>query len=140
DLGFNTENIMQVKMYYPTTQVPVVTIGSKVEQDNDRKEILDKPEYIKNQLASFPGIKADGQGRSPLDIYLSEWKTKQGTSGFESFNTLIISTECQDIFGFELLEGRLFDKKIDTERSIRKIIINEAAKKYFDIEDISTTI
>ncbi|GAA3555391.1 ABC transporter permease [Snuella lapsa] len=138
DLGFNTENIMKVKLYYPTTQVPMVEIGSEEKRSAHKKEILNKPEYIKNQLASFSGIKTVGQGRSPLDIYQIEWKTKQETLGFESFNTLVISTECQDIFGFELLEGRFFDKEIDNERWNRKIIINEAAKKYWDIEDIST--
>ena len=128
DLGFNTENIMKVKLYYPTTSVPIVTIGSEKEQGAYREEILEKPEYIKNQLASFSGIKTVGQGRSPLDIYQVEWKTKQEISGFETFNTLVISTECQDLFGFELLEGRFFDKEIDNERE-HKIIINEAAKK-----------
>ncbi|MCM4170804.1 ABC transporter permease [Arenibacter sp. TNZ] len=138
DLGFNTENIMKVKLYFLTAQIPIVITGSEEKQVADRKEILEKPEYIKNQLASFSGIKTVGQGRSPLDIYQIEWKTRQETSGFESLNTLAISTECQDLFGLELLEGRFFDKEIDQKRD-NKIIINEAAKKHWGVKDIGTT-
>ncbi|MBD0833773.1 FtsX-like permease family protein [Aestuariibaculum sediminum] len=144
DLGFNTNNIMRVKMYYPISQAPIIRIGSEEKRVTNKKgitnkkEIFDKPEYIKNQLASFSGIKTIGQGRSPLDIYQVEWKTMQETSGFESLNTLLFSTECQDIFGFELLEGRLFDNEMDHDQE-HKILINEAAKKHLGIEDISMT-
>ncbi|WP_100614527.1 ABC transporter permease [Confluentibacter citreus] len=139
DLGFNTENIMKVKRYSETINVPVVESGNEKQQIADREKILDKSEYVKNQLASFPGVKAVGLGRSPLEIYQIEWKVKQETSVFETFNTFMISAEFQDIFGFELLEGRLFDKEIDHERDT-KILINEAAKKYWGIKDFRTTI
>ncbi|MCK0157519.1 ABC transporter permease [Cellulophaga sp. F20128] len=138
DLGFNSENIMKVKLYLPTAHNPTVIIGSEEKQGADRKKILEKPKYIENQLASFSGINTVGQGRSPLDVYQIEWKTRQETSRFESLNTLVISTECQDLFGLELLEGRFFDKEIDHKRE-HKIIINEAAKKHWGFEDISTT-
>src|SRR5690606_33528274 len=42
DLGFNTENIMKVKLYYSTTQVPIVTIGSEKKQEVDSNEMFDK--------------------------------------------------------------------------------------------------
>jgi putative ABC transport system permease protein len=139
NLGFNTKNIMRVKPYSETINVPVVDSENEKQLIADREKILDKSEYVKNQLASFPGVKKVGLGRSPLEIYQIEWKTKQETSSFETFNTLMISAECQDIFGFELLEGRLFDKDIDRVRGT-EVLINEAAKNHWGIKDISATI
>ncbi|MGE5943529.1 MAG: ABC transporter permease [Flavobacteriales bacterium] len=137
DLGFNSEHVMQVKLYYaPPFNRDMMNIDiSREERDAYMKKLLEKPEYINNQLASFSGIKKMGKGRSPLDVFHIDWKTKAESAQYESLNTLTITTECQEVFGFQLLEGRFFDKEQDKERG-HKMIINEAAKKYWGIKDI----
>ncbi|WP_100614526.1 ABC transporter permease [Confluentibacter citreus] len=135
DLGFNSEHVMQVKLYYAPPFNRDMMNWSREEIDTYRKKAQEKPEYINTQLASFSGIKNIGQGNSPLNIFNIDWKTKAESAQYESLNTLTISTTCQEVFGFELLEGRFFDKDIDQERG-HKMIINEAAKKYWGIKNI----
>jgi putative ABC transport system permease protein len=135
DLGFNSENVMQVKLYYQPPFNMKMMEWSQEERDAHRKKSLEIPEYINNQLASFPGVKNIGQGRSPLDVFHIDWKTKAESAQYESLNTLTISTECQEVFDFQLLDGRFFNKELDKERG-HKMIINETAKKYWGITNI----
>lgn len=122
DMGFETDNIV-------STQI----IGQQ-SWDN-RKDAINKYEYIKNSLASNPNIASFTQGNSPLDVYPMDWKVTEGEHKYDSQNSLFVNLDYDKVMGLEVVEGRFFEKDRDTSRS-HKVVINEAAKKYWNITDI----
>ncbi len=139
DLGFNDDNILKVKLYYE----PPFNTDSQYWTQERRVEAREKanktPKYINDQLASLSGIAKISQGPSPIDVFTTDWKPKAGNFEFETLNSLVVTPNYLDMFGFSIIEGRFFEEGIDKERS-KKIVINEAAQKHWGIEDIETTI
>lgn len=68
DLGFNTENIMKVKLFYEPPYDPESINWSDEEREANRKEYLKKPQYIINQLGNITSVEKFAQGSSPLNI------------------------------------------------------------------------
>ena len=134
NMGFNSENVIRVSMY---KDVPFVG------NDEDRKKReADKQksyEYIQNELASMPAIKAFAQGDGPINPpMMMSWKLKGGEKDFLSMKGLFVQPDYLKVLGLQLSEGRFFDIQKDAPRG-NKIVINEAAKKYWGIKDISAS-
>ncbi|MEC3907022.1 ABC transporter permease [Tamlana sp. 2201CG12-4] len=139
DLGFNDDGILKVKLYYEPPFNTESRNWTRERRLEEREKAMQIPKYINNQLASFSSIKQLSQGRSPLDVFPIDWKPKAGDFEFETLNSLVVTPNHQNLFNFNLIEGRFFEEGVDKQRG-KKIVINEAAKKHWGIEDIENTI
>ncbi len=139
DLGFNHDNILKVKLYYQPPYNPESRKWTKEQLIEEREKALKIPKFINDQLESFSGINKLSQGSSPIDVFPIDWKPKAGDFEFETINSLVVTPNHQNIFNFNLVEGRFFEEGTDKQRG-KKIVINEATKKHWGIDDIETTI
>ena len=89
-----------------------------------------------NHLISQPSIKTYAQGNSPIEPYEMPWKKKGGSDDYTSIQTLSHTSSYNEVLGLKIIEGRFFEKNRDKQRGYQ-IVINEAAKKYWGITDIS---
>jgi putative ABC transport system permease protein len=131
DLGFNSENVIRADMY---KELPFV--GSEDELKKREAEKQESYQYLRNELASIPSITAFAQGDGPLNPpILMSWKLKGGEKDFLSMKGLFVQPDYLKVLGLKLSEGRFFDAQKE-ESGANKIVINEAAKKYWGIKDI----
>lgn len=131
DLGFESENIIRVKMFQRVSAYS----GGIEEWRKKRAEQKKSYEYVLNELASNAAIESFAQGVSPLEPFVMPWKVKGDETDYLSQNALTVHPDYLKLFGMEMSEGRFFDARIDVSRG-DKIVINEAAKKLWKIDDI----
>ncbi len=93
-------------------------------------------QFVKNELASHSAIKAFTQFVTPFNTEPAAWKLQDGEEDFISQQILRVNPGHINVFDFEMVEGRFFNSELDQE-SDSKVVINEAAKKYWGIDDIS---
>ncbi|GAA3555399.1 ABC transporter permease [Snuella lapsa] len=138
DLGFNKEGIMKVKLFYEPPFNMESRNWSQERRREEHEKLMQVPRYINDQLASFSCIEKMAQGKSPLNSYSSNWKIEGGD--YESVNTLIVTPENKDIFDFKVIKGRFFEREVDRQKGGLKIVVNEAALKYWNITDFHETL
>jgi putative ABC transport system permease protein len=63
------------------------------------------------------------------------WKMKGSEKDYTSQNVISVTPGYMKILGLKIFEGRFFDEEKDKSRAL-KIVINEAAKKFWGIKDI----
>tara|TARA_R110002049_G_scaffold261458_2_gene437571 strand:+ start:120 stop:2498 length:2379 start_codon:yes stop_codon:yes gene_type:complete len=127
DLGFDKDNIVITELFVNQEY------DTKEEQQIEDAKIF---QHLKNELGSNSSIKSFAQGASPLDPYLMEWRRKDGDFEYETQNMLLVTPNYGKVLGLEIVEGRFFDRELDRSRGVR-VVINEAAKKYWNIQVIS---
>ncbi len=139
DLGFNYENIISSKLFsYPHES----KFYEKYEELNDEQKIeftnnITKNHHIiQNELASNTLIKSFSQGDSPLKPIPSAFKLKSSDDKDVQKKLLRITPNHKEIFGLQITEGRFFENSRD-KPSWKKAVINEAAKKFWNIKDIT---
>jgi putative ABC transport system permease protein len=131
DMGFNSENVIRAGIYKE-----VSFVGSKEEWKKREEEKQESYKYIQNELASIPAISAFAQGDGPLNPpILMSWKLKGGDKDYLSMKGLLVQPDYLKVLGLKISEGRFFDAQKDKSGG-NKIVINEAAKKYWGIKDI----
>jgi putative ABC transport system permease protein len=127
DLGFDDKNVASVQMM---SGLPYFDTSEK-----EREAYKKKYDLIKNELATNPVITAFSQGDIPMDVYPMGWKRKDGDFKYETQNLLTVTPNYDEVLGLELTEGRFFNADLDASRG-HKVVINEAAKKYWNIQNI----
>ena len=137
DLGYSHKNVITTKIFhhipYPENSDDVdVWNEYKRQNDNQLKSI----QFVKNELTSHSAIYDFSRGTTPLEMDAIPWKINDNTIDYTTENTLNVTPSYINIYDFELVEGRFFDKEKDKSRQL-KLVINEAAKKHWGIEDIS---
>jgi putative ABC transport system permease protein len=134
DLGFDSENIIRVKIF---KRLP--SAASRDEWIKKEEEQQKSYQYVLNQLSSIPEITIFAQGQSPLNPYTMPWKLKGAEKDYNSQSILVVHPDYLKLLGLKISEGRFFDSRKDKSRA-DKIVINEAAKKYWGIEDIQKSL
>jgi putative ABC transport system permease protein len=136
DLGFHSENIIKTSFIKPEP-FPVHPTEQTVKDYKERWEKQKENfQIIKNELSTNTIIESFAQFQSPIEAYLQPWGIDDGRNEFESQYTIHVSPNQLDVFDFKLVAGRFFDLSIDKERGPR-VVVNEAALKYWGINDIS---
>jgi putative ABC transport system permease protein len=130
DLGFESKNVIMVKMF---RRLPFT--GSLDESKKRRAEQNKNYQYVLNELSSISAIANFTQGASPLDPYIMPWKLKGSEKDYLSQNVLTVNPDYLKLLGLEITEGRFFDAQKDQSMAL-KIVINEEAKKIWEIENI----
>jgi putative ABC transport system permease protein len=131
DLGFSTKNIVHTKLFHD------------LPYEENREELLRKfkiqkedYQFVKNELTSQTCVVGFSQSSSPLSNNAMPWKVDGKVFDFTTQHLMSVTPESINIFDFEMIEGRFFDRNLDKSRD-NKVIINEAAVKFWDIKDIS---
>jgi putative ABC transport system permease protein len=132
ELGFETENTIRTKLFHRQ-----YLRDSREEQMRMWEKVQKDYQYVKEELASHSSVEAYSQGLSPIQPFAMPWKIP-GDGDYVTENALIVTPDYKDLFGLQLTEGRFFRKDTDKDRA-DQVVINEAAKKYWNIGDISNT-
>jgi ABC-type antimicrobial peptide transport system permease subunit len=121
DPGFNHQNIASVNFF-------------EMSSNQDQVKGID---HVNNRLMANPQVVAFAQGGLPVneESFLSSWKKAGAENEYESRKVMIVSPGYLDLLGIDLLEGRFFSDSLDASGE-QKVVINEAAKKYWGIVDI----
>lgn len=95
-------------------------------------------QYVKDRLKDNPDVAAFSQGDLPVngDPFLSSWKRLGQSYEYESRKVMIVDPGYKELLGLKILEGRFFSDSID-QPGQQKVVINEAAKKYWGIDNYS---
>ena len=130
DLGFSYENIISVKMFQ---RLPGSENKEEFIKQSDKQH--KSYQFVKSELDSNPSVSSYTQGLSPLEPFFMPWKLRDSKSDYTSQNVLVVTPGYFKLLGLELTTGRFFDSRVDKSRQ-KKVVINEAAKKFWGIEDI----
>ena len=135
DLGFNTQNIIETRII---NSIPISSRSRfmSVEEKKQSEEQAKNYQFVKNELASHSAIRSFTQLVTPFNTKPAAWKLQDGEDDFISQQMLYVDPGHINVFDFEMVEGRFFNSELDQE-SGSKVVINEAAKKYWGIDDIS---
>jgi putative ABC transport system permease protein len=102
-----------------------------------REKMIGQHQYVINQLQQNPNILAFSQGSMPINVVsTNSWKLVGSTDDHISQNTMSVDPFYDELFGLQMADGRFFSDSLDNNDDL-KLVINEAAKKYWDIDDIN---
>jgi putative ABC transport system permease protein len=138
DLEFASKNIIKTKLIHEVRFNQTYPQKADMDAYNRFKEKKKKQEndyqYVRNELAASPYIEGFSMENTPIEPWQMPWKINSGE--YTTQNTIVVNPEHKSLFGFEIVEGRFFDSEKDQSRE-DKVVINEAAKKLWNITDIS---
>lgn len=133
DLNFSCDNVISLNFF---TEIPYYSVSSGEEY----MELYEKQQATLNMLTSelkmSPLIESYSFGTSPFNTYTMSWK-KKGAEEYMNGELLTVNTGYENIFKLELTQGRFFSDEMDEDRS-KKAVVNEAALRYFGINNIET--
>jgi len=133
DLGFTTKNIINTQLFREAH-----FIGTRDEQMKQWENMNKDFQHMKDELASHSSIKNFSQGKSPVEPFTMPWKKNGSDKDYTTEKALTVTPNYLDVLGLKIIEGRFFENDRDKQRG-NQVVINEAAKKFWNIEDISET-
>ncbi|QGY44683.1 FtsX-like permease family protein [Maribellus comscasis] len=132
DLGFESKNIVSTQLFHEPNYS-----GTREEQMKQHQDYQNNFQYVKNELTVQSSIKSFSIAHSPIQPFDMSWKLNSNEMDFTTEKSLVVTPGYTKLLGLKILEGRFFD--FDKDKSYdEKVVINEAAKKYWGITDIST--
>jgi putative ABC transport system permease protein len=150
DLGFTNKNIISTKLFHRISfklqdsdfnnykeNQPYIKAQFKKFKDEDKAQ-QNTYQVVNNELKNHSSIKNFTQGGSPLKASTIDWKPKNSAFEYSTQKLLVVSPNYKKVHGLTMVEGRFFIDKKDKSRG-PQIVINEAAKKYWGIKDITKT-
>ncbi|WP_323756009.1 ABC transporter permease [Roseivirga sp.] len=128
DTGLNQTNIIKTDFF---------ELSPNGAQDSLAQQNMELQfQYVMSHIAEQPNVMAVSQGSMPIDIaYQNDWKVVGSQDGYNSVNSMSVDPHYGELFGLQLVKGRFFADSLDTNNS-PKLVINEAAMKYWGIDDI----
>ncbi len=132
DLGFTSNSVVSVKFFTRIRSFQGMANGEYNKKDSLQKSNI---QYVNQELASSPFIETFSLGDSPLKPYSMGSKIENGTEDYTVQNWLSVSPGYADVFGLKLMKGRFFNSDMDKNGEY-KVVVNEAALKYWNIRQI----
>jgi len=132
-LGYEPDDVVSINFF---ERIPYNFDDPEETAVKESKQ-MDDYRLVKNELLKIPGVRSFSQGPLPIDGSGSAqpWKLANSSFQYSDVQVLFVDPSYQDVLGFEMLEGRFFSD--DQDESLQpKLIMNEAAKKYWNIENI----
>ncbi|MEM6396952.1 MAG: ABC transporter permease [Bacteroidota bacterium] len=127
-LGYEVENLWHVNL-------------SRSFEAIDSVDMISTRESLKNAMEAIPGVEHAAFGGMAVPFGGSMWMNGNDDMGFE-FRTNMLSGDAdyQDVFDFELVEGRWFTPE-DTLSKYRPVVVNRRLREeYFRNEPILDSI
>ncbi len=127
DIGLDHKEVISVDFF---------EIASRNREE--REKMAASHEYVKGKFSMNPDVFATSQGDLPVNLVAEATSWKREAAGFEytTQNRLTVDPGYGDVLGIEVLQGRFFDELLDKPRE-QKVVINEAAMRHWQIEDIA---
>ncbi len=134
DLGYDYKNVISVKLI---DEVPM--FEDREERRERFFEVRDNYKMVSNESLNNPNFVSVTQSKLPIgsSAYPMSWKLIGGAEDYRNQNLMTVDPAYQSLLGLEMIEGRFFSEELDKDRQ-RKLVINEAAVKYYGIKDITT--
>ena len=132
-LGYEPDDVVSINFF---ERIPYNFDDPEETAVKESKQ-MDDYRLVKNELLKIPGVRSFSQGPLPIDGSGSAqpWKLANSSFQYSDVQVLFVDPSYQDVLGFEMLEGRFFSD--DQDESLQpKLIMNEAAKEYWNIENI----
>lgn len=133
ELGYESDEVVSINFF---ERIPY---NFDNPEETGVKELKQMDDYrlVKSELLKIPGVTSFSQGPLPIDGNGSAMPWKLANSDFEYVEVKMLSVDpsYQDVLGFDMVEGRFFSEALD-ESLQPKLIINEAAKNYWGIDNI----
>lgn len=134
DLGFTHNNIIRTKLEHRS----IYNAEDLEVWEKEKSEGINRQQYINNELTSNVSIKNFSQGHSPLRPRRLNFKVKGMQDGFTTQNFLNVAPDYEKIFNLKCVTGRFFNAERDNvSTDVKRVVINEAAKRAWNIKDIS---
>jgi putative ABC transport system permease protein len=130
DIGFKTSTIMYTQFF---TDAPKP--DSKEEMMKQKSERKENYQRIQATLRKIPGVKSFSQGAVPFEPNQMPLKPANSEREYTSQNTLNAYPDYKNTLGLKMQEGRFFSEEKDRP-GLGSVVINEAAKKFWNIDDI----
>lgn len=131
DLGYDSENVIMSNMMTSPTSWDNTSVGEFERKQQKMKENI---ELVKQKMDQLPLFLSWTYGEP---LYNARANTPMRLTGEEELKLVgvdFLTPDYMEMFGFELVEGRLWDSSdVFTQY---KCLINESAKKLFNIQDI----
>ena len=143
DLGFEEDNIISVSFFKDINYSSEVNnlSGSYEKAKNELDLIMKRGSnysFVRGEINKNPDIEISSKGMLPFvrDPGKMLWKKTDSSSDYSGTKGYGVAPGYEKLLDLEILEGRFFDEKRDTDKQ-QKVVINEAAKRLLEIEDIS---
>lgn len=142
DLDFKQENIICIP-FFSRLQIDYSRIETEEQEQEAREDILQKIEtqksnmqFVRDEINKNPYLNHLNYGKNPTANRKMNWKLANSDQEYISTYCHFLMPEFIDMYGLQISEGRFFDREKDKDRD-NKVVINEAAKRYFNIENIT---
>ncbi|MBO3698581.1 ABC transporter permease [Roseivirga sp. E12] len=132
-LGYEEENVVGINFF---ERVPYNFDNPEITRQQELKQREDY-KLVKSELLKIPGVVSFSQGPLPVDGSASSmaWKLANSEYEYTDVNLMTLEPTYQEILGLEVVKGRFFSDSLDRSRQ-HKVVINEAAMKYWNIDDV----
>ncbi len=131
DLGYNAENIIMCNMVPPQTSWDIL---SDEHFEQKRQRMIANAELIEQKMNESPLFPAWAYGEPLYNALATTPMKRVDEDDYMQVGLSFSTSEYMNMIDFELKEGRLWDSS-DVFAQY-KCIINESAKKMFNIQDI----
>lgn len=130
DLNFNHKDIIGCRIMNQLDNVAYISHN----HTKTIEKLFADFNLIKQRVSASPTITKYAFGDFPIDIP-SDLEFFDNDESSHRLLFKYVDCEYMDLYGFKLIEGRLFNEEKDND--CLNLIINEAAKKAFAFEDLS---
>lgn len=143
DIGLKKENIIHTVLFSESIRPISLPRGASREDWEKAREKVEemqkvrdqKVQFVENELQNNPAIQFFCAGESPLKNFQYPWKYTKQSQDYRSCSSLSVTPGFEQLYGLKIKEGRFFDRLMDEDRE-DKVVINEAARKFFGIESL----
>lgn len=128
--GLNPENIISVDF------IDMQPRNSS--NPNNAMSETEKCQFVMNEMLQNPDILSVSQGDMPISsmAHFASWKFMAIDNEYININSMTVDPEYAALLDIKTVNGRFFSKSQDKSRQ-QKVVINEAAAKYWGIKDIT---
>lgn len=136
DLGYRTTDIIKSQFHkYESSSVRMTGAEWDVRKKKEESQLAE----IKHRMNESPLFTIWDYGDSPAEFMHAGYKFKSPEGEYKDIAVAFLSDKYFKLHGFQLKEGRLWNDSTDHWGDYN-LIINETAKKLFDIKDIKTAL
>lgn len=134
DLGIDYENIIEIKL---ANEMLMDQSKSRDQLWKEYEQLQKDYQWVLGELEGHSSIVESSQSSKPVDgsAYSMEVRPKQPGLEYETIRTLSIDPNYKNLLGLNVTQGRFFEKGRDESRG-PQVVINEAARKLWGIDDI----
>ncbi|HBB91346.1 MAG TPA: hypothetical protein DC042_06425 [Bacteroidales bacterium] len=142
DMGFNQNNIITIP-FFTSAEIDLPQDGTPEEMKQAmedyqlrRNKEKSNQQFVIDEIKKNPFFKNLCFGHSPLTNYFMPVKNMNSGQDFQDASIISVTPEFMDLYGLSMAEGRFFESDQDQSRG-DKIVINQKAKQYLGIDDIT---